>query len=1253
MSVTLESLDILDKYPDIYKTSNDKHILGKDFEKVLYYSDYNILGFLNGYMFCNCGGYISKNTLDGVEISKVLLECDHGSFFESDQYFYTWKDNTITQIDENLNINWNYIFEDYIQSVKIDVYGSIYVIFENGRTIQKISSSGSFVMFIGDSDDVTKKCKLYDLYITPGGRYIYVLGSQFYGYNNSVDSFIDCYDIKKMNRINRQIFTHSTNVKAYDELYEYTKLILKGDFYYIYAKEYIMKINIKGIEIWKYTLAYNSITNEFNQIGIVEYDDNSYEEYLYFCEDLYSTNGYRFGKLYTNGNLEWLIAMDENTQDSKFKMCVYQNKIYTCNKSNIKEKKSFMLSIDNNKTLFQIRNGKLLSIVESNEELYSSSNYEGIKLIGSTVKDSVQKTINVPLMHNNGHIIDNDENALFITIKNPNYNDEYNHNTFELLHSEYSNSPKDISILGSTNKKAIKTLLGSVIKTKYPYSGDTISQSLSTIKNKNLSTSKGVTVNRNNNIYIRTKLLMADKYMYKECIVAKNDLHISTKLKNYHIIRKARTAYRYLLSKYTDINILIEWLVQNRLEDTVLPKYVDELRHHTASMIQSMQMAGVPMLYDVQPYKKNEYTFNNYKYINQTYGTQIFMCNNLPFNKRDDNPQRIYTDSIPNLVAKKKMRPVILFLNGRAIKWTDCTVIKDWSHTYIIIRNTNTTENNLECIIFPCNIRYGEDNNVLDSALNIEHMYFNRDGLLTEDIKDVSFRIETIDSNINGNTQYDSNNIKIPTECDQITSDKNILVFENGKLFSDSRFYISDRGKNIFKYDTSERNIKNAVFKTFYYTKANNYLGLLLKVPNQKLIEDNIINNQTLTLDKFNSVFDFKLYRSKPYNINIAEAVSYIMSYDMSLLIQYYKSMSNIKSYILTGEDIVKRIANDRKPGFLLLPRNRRNNLDDYIMVFVDDELYEYNYQIEYYGKEFSIPVFNHIQKESIVEILHFYNVNNNVRTLTVHEGEDDYISEDFRYDNFLLFGNALSELNGVEQDEEIHIAYNLDYSYKNNYNSNKYISTSIKLNDRNYYNKKLNIVSKRQFRYMYYNILEDKNSFNLAPSFKYCQIKNHYMVFVNKRKLTFQEFDINIAVGETTREWNFITTQSILHEGDRIEVFYLPDGYEEINVVNENSKGYGEICINTDELDYPFDKDLFLIFVNNKKINYNSLENISNNRIRIKNKDGVLDNVTVIKLLHPDLLLSKLFSYSDSWSNSIDSLNSKEYEQLLLTCTK
>ena len=55
-------------------------------------------------------------------------------------------------------------------------------------------------------------------------------------------------------------------------------------------------------------------------------------------------------------------------------------------------------------------------------------------------------------------------------------------------------------------------------------------------------------------------------------------------------------------------------------------------------------------------------------------------------------------------------------------------------------------------------------------------------------------------------------------------------------------------------------------------------------------------------MDSFHSLISN--YLDKTYARNIAEATRYILTYNMQLLINYYKDQANFKSYNYTGEEL-------------------------------------------------------------------------------------------------------------------------------------------------------------------------------------------------------------------------------------------------------------------------------------------------------------------------------------------------------------
>lgn len=1255
MAVQKEDIKLLDG-KDIYDTSNEKYVLSRDFEKIIVSPEYKILGFLNDYIYSSSGEYLVKSNINGKDIAEVKLNIDHASFYEGLSIFYAYIDNILYQVSENLEIKWSKSFQSNIQDVVVDGLGNLYIIFESSRAIRKFLKDGTDLLYIDNSDDVTKTVKLYKQFITKGGGWLYILGSQYWDYDNKVEVFIDKYDTRKGIKIERQIIDYNSNVSTEDPLYEFINFYIKGDYIYIYGKQYIRKINIKGIEMWTYLTEYDTISESFNDLKRISYSDNTFEEYLYFVEDLYNTNGHVFGKLQLNGRELWKFTMQESLKSADFNICIYKDKIYTTAKTTLKFKSSYVLALDDQKVLFRIKDGSLVELVEyDNKELNSSDNYYGKYLLGDKIKEGIDKIVYVPLLHDTGDIINEDSDVLLLPVENEHFNDPENYDTFQLVSSQYTLTPNKNSILSSKNGKFLSTKSKNIFKTKEAYSPELVYDYILTKEGNRLDTMDNKDLIRARYQYAFNKKLLADRNKFFDYIMSKSDDYIITKKHGHRIVKKTREIYKYVLSKYSDINLIREWLLQNGLMKTLLPKYVDELRHHTVSMINDIQIAGTPTIYDIKPTKVFSYTFDGLEYPIRTWGTQIFTCVNLPFDKRRCQ-NRIYIDSIANLVKNKDIRPFIVFLNGKAIPWSKCTIIRDWSYTYLMIKDTNPYETNLECILFPCLIRYGEDSNILDSE-EFPHFYFDENGNLTETVSNIKTRIEIIDQNVIGETiAYDEKYIEVKNNYNQLASEKNIFVFEDNALFSDSRFYIQEQGKDVFTY---LRDPKDTVFKTFYYIKANPYYGLLYKIPNGSETKNQMVNkaqdNDIPSLyDNFMPPFDFKLYRTKPYDVNIANAVEYIMNYDMSLLIQYYKDQSNLKSYTFTGEELIRRIPDDG--GYLVMPRCRRNGLDDYVIVFKNNELYEYNKQIEYSTKDFKIPIFNHVKMDDIIEILHFQNVDNSYYTLTI-DSDPDYLPSYLRYDNFLLFGNSPSGKPIYDKfSVENSIQYDIDFTYKNRFNEKgQYIDSKIELKDKYYMNKSINMCSKRQFRHMYYNIYSERNSFNLSPDFRFCHLKNHYLVFVNGKRLESSEWVLNIMDNNNPNlKYINITTNNNLVLGDYIEIFYLPDAFEEISVSNTDSKRYGDICIDMEDLGYSFDKDLFMIFVNGQKINYNFIDNINNHRIRIKNDitsnsaNNIIQNITVLKFLQPDELLGKLWSYSDQWSNATDALTPYQYHLLL-----
>lgn len=1249
-SIDLNQLEVLqDKV--VYSTSNDKHVLSQEYEAVIREPEYKLLGFLNGYSYSAVSGYLAKSSASGNRIAEILLDIDHGYFFEGLKIMYFTNENILYCIDENLNILWKKEFDDYIRSVSIDIYGSCYIIFKNSRLILKYIKTGEQVLYLLNSEDVTKEQRLYKSFITTGSGYMYVIGSSFYDYNK-VTSFIDLYDTRKGDIIEHQILFDEKNVKVDDPYYEFYDIRSYGDYIYIYGKQFIKKINLKMIPIWQFNLGYNSISRLPNDLSYIEYDDSNYDERIYFAEDLFDTKGHSIGLLSSNGKLIWKLENQESSKQSEFRLCVYKGNLYTTTLQDINCKKSFLLSINDNSIYLKTHDNYLVKFVENNcEEMLSPENYFGQKLVGSRIKDGIEKFLKIPIMHDSGPILADDDELLLCQIPNDDYTNPENYVYFYLLSSERLDNPNNISILTTLNGSILTSYFGSAFKTEMPYYDYSDYELLSDDEMNSLQTIDDKNIVRKSAFYSRNKYLLADKFKFRTAICTKREtIPIATKKNNFLIARKSRYVYKYVMKKLSDIDVITEFLHQNGILDTLIPYYVDKLRHHTTHMIEDMQVAGAPNVYDIMAVKKFSYRFDAYEFPIRTSNTQIYMLKNMPYIKKRDF-KSIFIDSMANLVMNKEIRPFILFLGGRAIKWSNMVIIRDWFYTYVVIKNIEEKDYTVESVIFPCTIRYGEDNQILPNVN--AHMYFDSDGYITEDPDNIAMRMEVIDPNVTGEEfqlSEGKNYFQISTEYNQISSGKNIVVFENGRLFKDSRFYMQSFGKSVYKYmrDT------NPLIKTFYYNKANDSKNILLNIPNQDVVNNDvidrskgIIDQENSYLDNFHRQFDFKLSRDKTYARNIAEATRYILTYNMQLLIDYYKDQANFKSYNYTGEQLYQ--LTPEQGGYLYIPRQRKHGLDDFVMVFHNDKLYDYYKEIKYENRFFKIPIFNHVLREDKIEILHFRNIDNTYYTLTVNKDEPDYIAKNLRHDNFLLFANSPSGKDVYDNfNVENNIQYELSFEYKNNWNGNKYVSTDIKLDDEYYIGKKINIVSKRQFRYMYYHVSEDSTVFDLNPDFRFCRNQNQYLIFVDGIKLINDDFSLQYMTNENQISMMSIATTHVVKAGSYINIIYIPDAYNELLIDNyESDISNGDINLDTSELDYPFDKDLFLISIDGKKILNSNIQNVSSHRVRLTHMDGPFKQICINSFMKPDALLKEVFSYGDTWSRAVDNLSKEDYIKL------
>ena len=688
------------------------------------------------------------------------------------------------------------------------------------------------------------------------------------------------------------------------------------------------------------------------------------------------------------------------------------------------------------------------------------------------------------------------------------------------------------------------------------------------------------------------------------------------------------------------------------LENKSILNRIDQLRLETDDILLERQKSHIPCVYEMFLEPKNGYYFNGSYYTlvslekSKRSNSKIYLSKDIPFSF--SNKEDIYIDTLLNLIAKDKIIPFMIFANGMFIKWSDITIVKDNHYNYIIISGLDLIEDkeniNFKCILLPCAIRYGENQSVLNLLNESMRFYFDVDGYLTDDISNINTRIEIIDKNITGfvYSEFDSDLIKLETSKQgQITSKDNILFIKDNTFDIDKINDVEDIGHNYFRCISELENYK---IYSYTYNKLERSNSLQYNIGNiekvDDIIEDSIKNNlSNSTINLINNKFNFKYDKNIKFVENIKNSLNYIASYDSRLFDPVYKKNLKIITKSYTGQDLINLKDSD---NIVTLLRTRTDKkLDNYIMIFVNGLLYKYHSRVKYTTNKVSFPLVD-INGKDKIEILFFFNINNEIGKFTLKENDPIYIDNRFDLSNCYLYCDQLedpefdivSDSNGIQEK--------IEFTYKDLYNNNY----MIKLNNPFYYNKELAISNPNQFRYVHYNAFKDMVGFTLPEEFAYCREKEKYMVFINGRKIDQEFFELITNEDETPIFDLSIYTKIPLYKGSYIDIFYLPFIMDSITTYERNIKT-GDIIIDYSDLSYRLNNYAYIYFINGKKICENELINMNRNRVKLK--VDPMSNLHLIVYRHVDPIecLTDLFIDSD-YDKYINSLTNKEIESII-----
>ena len=669
---------------------------------------------------------------------------------------------------------------------------------------------------------------------------------------------------------------------------------------------------------------------------------------------------------------------------------------------------------------------------------------------------------------------------------------------------------------------------------------------------------------------------------------------------------------------------------------------VEELRYNTLTNIENIQRAKIPIIYKLE--LERRYSFNTHGFYHSAYDETwlLYVCRNLPYNP--NQTRHVFADKLVNMVNNKEIKPFLIFVDEKLVKWSDIEIINDCKFSYILIKNNENLNNpKCECVLLPENIKYKENSNdITDDTI----FTFDSHGLCVHrTIQDNLYTIIDLkDNNIFSATSIleEGSKQKASIDNDFKISNSNFIIFRNG--FLEATADIEVHGLNVFSVNKNTFYGNEYISKQFYYIESNKSKDNITNPCNREdIIQRLTFNKIPEHIVKLAESFDFTFDRNLKYEENIKRALVYIMSYNSSFMNDIYKQTSNLESRIYKGSDL-KSIMDET--GYVSMSRRMNGTMNNYPIIFHNGNLYDYYNQIEYKHKNFKFPIVDVLDTDIIV-IMFFKNIDNRTYPLYLPSGDSDIRILDSSIDlNHMKLYTINTEVNKFNIERSERTQYEVPFTAKRLQDNN----IELKLGDSFHYDRKLTLASDRQFRYMSKIVQENTIDVVLSSDFNFCTERNKYMVFINGRKIDSTNFKVTIAKANLPFDDISVYVNIPLVKGDKIEIFYVSEPLEEI-LLQPRINNNGIIIIDRNKISYDLDEELYLVFINGKKMNVTDMKKMNSNRLKIVTDLESIRNVSIIRHIPDNTILATIFKSIHSDIDDIyDNIDLAELESIFTT---
>jgi len=528
----------------------------------------------------------------------------------------------------------------------------------------------------------------------------------------------------------------------------------------------------------------------------------------------------------------------------------------------------------------------------------------------------------------------------------------------------------------------------------------------------------------------------------------------------------------------------------------------------------------------------------------------------------------------------KLLNAAMIFVNGKFIPWSKWHIVKSDRHITFVIDGFkyDTKVTTFEAIILPNATYYSESGIVPNNGFKI--FGFNKNGnangndiiISCTDSKILMFKYE----NIPGSVEYQTD---IDISMKLVSS--NILLFRKGTNYEAKVEFDVHIGNYIYINDTGTYDAY--LFYNLAHTRSEDNAAFL---PNENLMREYLLmqydkfGNENVPINLYNlhDEFDWSPTYNAKYDDKYFNSMRYIFNYNRNKYDKIYEEVRPVNNMQFTGEEIQELTSKSNiifdkiwatmyPDDYVFMyerPINNTANItpaanarewrifvqmcaigrdiyekfdmknDSYVMIFVNGELPEFYYLVNYIHHHMAYFSSGTIKNDDIVEICWFRNICNEVFDYNRNTKDINYLDNYFYIpkEDLLVYTDRKGYLNLNP------VLYTIDEA-----------TNTVELLDDKYKDYGIYIGSQRQFLYSRIPVYSKTQSLAIPYIFNTGYNPENYLLFLNGKLMNDSFYKILIPSLNDNRIKNkTLYFMKPVTTNDRIDLFYISGSCDRMN---------------------------------------------------------------------------------------------------------